>query len=126
VVIAAPAGETHSLPVAMGANLLRWKGFEVIELGADTPPDALAAALPKQGGLLAVGLVCTTAASCQDAAEAIAAVRQSAPETPVLLGGAAISGADHARQLGAGLFTGKRGDGLVRAVEALSRAGRAT
>ena len=48
VVVAAPAGELHGLPVAMGANLLRWHGFNVVELGADTPAEALAEAVANE------------------------------------------------------------------------------
>ena len=40
-VVGAPAGELHVVPVAIAADLLRWQGFEVVELGADTPAGAL-------------------------------------------------------------------------------------
>ena len=55
VVLAAPAGELHGLPVSIGANLLRWNGFNVVELGADTPPDALAEAVANVAGPDAAG-----------------------------------------------------------------------
>ena len=38
------AGRAALAPVAIAADLLRWAGFDVIELGADTPADALAQA----------------------------------------------------------------------------------
>jgi hypothetical protein len=57
--------------------------------------------------------------SSQAARRAIAAVRRSAPQVPVLLGGAAIVDAAHARRLGADVFTGGRADEVVRAVEAV-------
>jgi len=41
VIVTAPAGEMHSCR-SDGANLLRWHGFGVVELGADTPSEALA------------------------------------------------------------------------------------
>ena len=63
VVLAAPAGELHGLPVSIGANLLRWRGFNVVELGADTPPEALVEAVANEartdGRPLAVGIVST-------------------------------------------------------------------
>ena len=37
VVIGAVAGDHHSIPVAILGDILRGEGFEVIELGADTP-----------------------------------------------------------------------------------------
>jgi len=126
IVLAAPAGDLHALPVAMGANLLRWAGFEVVELGADTPGQALADAVAYEVAHsrprpVVAGLVCTVAGSPLAAQAAIAEVRRTSPGVPLLLGGAAVTGAEHARGLGADDYTGKRGDDLVRAVEAVAR-----
>jgi methanogenic corrinoid protein MtbC1 len=41
--LAAPAGELHTVALQMIANLLRDAGYTVLMLGADVPPDALAA-----------------------------------------------------------------------------------
>ena len=141
VVLAAPAGELHGLPVSMGANLLRWRGFNVVELGADTPPEALAEAVANEARAneapadeapagearageisrpLAVGIASTVSAGHGAVQRAIAEVRRACPDVPVLLGGAAIAGAAQARRLGADVYTGKRADGLVRAVEAIA------
>ena len=121
VVLAAPSGELHGLPVAMAANLLRWESFDVIELGANTPAMAVAeeAARP---GLLAVAMACTTRVAEAAAWEAVTAVRAAAPEVPVVLGGAGIADAHHARCLGADLYSGRRGDGLVSVVKELASA----
>lgn len=145
VVLAAPAGDLHGLPVAIGANLLRWKGFNVVELGADTPPEALAEAVANEGaanegpandgpgneagrngagagrrpGFLSVGIVSTVSGASRSVQRSIAEERRWSPHVPVLLGGAAIASATQARRLGADIYTGKRGDDLVRAVEAL-------
>ena len=43
VIIGAPSGELHGLPVALAADLLRSTGFTVVDLGADVPADAFAA-----------------------------------------------------------------------------------
>jgi len=100
IVVAAPAGDAHGLPVALFADLLRGRGFRVIDLGADVPSDALAATVADVRGLLAVGLGAT--ASDNDAAitDAIRAVR-AVSDAPVLLGGGAIRGPAAARELGA-------------------------
>jgi len=119
VLLAAPSGEQHSVPVAIAANLLRWRGFAVIELGANTPADALAETAAGEPGVVAVAVACTTRAACQGARHAIAALRLRAPGVPVLLGGAAITDQAHARRLGADVFTSARADELVRAVEAI-------
>jgi methanogenic corrinoid protein MtbC1 len=117
VVLAAAPGELHGLPVAITANLLRWRGLQVIELGADTPAEALAETVAGEPDIVAVGVACTAAGSPQAARRAIAAIRKAAPDVPVLIGGAAVTDAAHARRLGADVFTGGRADEVVRAVE---------
>jgi methanogenic corrinoid protein MtbC1 len=132
VVLAAPAGELHGLPVAIGANLLRWKAFNVAELGADTPAAALAEAVASETannisvlgggatGPLAVGIVSTVGGGSRSVGSAIAEVRRCCPGVPIMLGGAAIASAAQARRLGADIYTGKRADELVHAVEGLT------
>ena len=77
IVLAAPAGETHSLPLALFADLLRARGFDVLDLGGDVPIDSLASTVAGTDNLLAVCLGCTTT-SGNDASvtEAIDAVRE--------------------------------------------------
>jgi MerR family transcriptional regulator, light-induced transcriptional regulator len=122
VVITTPPAERHSPPVAIAADLLRWAGFNVIELGADTPADALGQVVADTSDLLAVALACTTQASTTSARRVIAHLRTALPGTTVLLGGAAITDADQALRLGADGFSGRRGDDLVRAIEELAAA----
>jgi len=122
VVITTPPAEQHSAPVAIAADLLRWAGFNVIELGADTPADALAQVVAGVPDLLAVAMACTTQASTTSARRVIAHLRTALPGTTVLLGGAAITDAEQVLRLGADGFTGRRGDDLVRAVEELAAA----
>lgn len=66
VVVGAPSGERHEMPVALVANLLRRAGFEVVELGPDTPPTSfaeMARSLSSSGKLVAV-LVGVTLPCC--------------------------------------------------------------
>ena len=60
----------------MTANLLRWRGFDVVELGADTPADALAEAVGRAADVLALGVACTTSGTERAASTAIARVRR--------------------------------------------------
>ncbi|MGA2527785.1 MAG: B12-binding domain-containing protein [Acidimicrobiales bacterium] len=120
VILAAPPGELHAGPVAIAANLLRWRGFAAVELGANTPVDALAEAAAGESDLIAVGIACTTRSSAQSARKAISALRASVPKVPILLGGAAITNEAHAHRLGADVFTGSDGDELVRALEKIA------
>jgi excisionase family DNA binding protein len=118
VILAAVPDELHGLPVAMAANLLRWRGFEVVELGANTPSEALIDAVHKERALLGIGLVCTTSAAARSAARCIEELRDAGIDgVPILLGGAGVRDAAHARRLGADVFTGRRADSLVSAVE---------
>ena len=119
VIVAAPPGEQHGGPVAMAANLLRWRGFAVIELGADTPADALAQTAAKEPDLVAVGLACTTKSSALAARKVVAALRLALVDVPIIIGGAAIVDAAQAKRLGSDFFTGGNGAELVRVVESI-------
>ena len=128
VVVTAPAGDQHSLPVALAANLLRWHGFKVVELGSDTPAGPLAEAVADElargkNGPLALGIGCTTQGALSSAARAIKEVRRRAPGVPVLVGGGAITGRTQAESIGADFYTGKRADELVRVMDGLARDG---
>ncbi|HTY97025.1 MAG TPA: B12-binding domain-containing protein [Solirubrobacteraceae bacterium] len=124
VVLAAAPGELHALPIAIAANLLRWQGFDVVELGADTPAEALAEAAAGEPELVAVGIACTYGDGGRSIRRAVALVHGACPGIPVLLGGAAIADQEHARKLGADLFTGAQADEVVRAVETIVAAKR--
>jgi excisionase family DNA binding protein len=116
VVLAAPSGEQHALPVAMAANVLRWRGYRVRELGADTPPFAAADAA-RAPDVLALGLVCSGARGMGALAKTMRAVRAAAPQVPIVLGGREIADARHARDLGADAYSGRSADALAAALE---------
>jgi methanogenic corrinoid protein MtbC1 len=121
VVVAAPGGEWHGIPVSMGANVLRWRGYDVVELGATSPVDALADAVGGASAPLAVALACTGDASLRAVRRSVTAVHAAAPLVPVLVGGRAVRDAAHARSFGADAWSGRRADDLVSAVEGLAR-----
>jgi excisionase family DNA binding protein len=124
VVLAAPAGDLHALPVAMVADLLRWRGFDVSELGANTPADALARTASQVARLVAVGIVSTTSGHDAEVTQSVEAVRAKTPSATIVLGGSAIRSANHARALGADIWTGPDGSTVVDAVETCTKAGR--
>ncbi len=117
VVLGAPRGERHSLPIAICADLVRLGGFAVLELGADVPAEAFVAGARRVDRLVAVGVGVTRVESLGDAVDTVAAVRAALPSVPVLLGGQAVHDGEVARRAGA---TGWARDGrdLVGAVEA--------
>ena len=54
MLVGSVAGETHALPSAILADILRGAGFEVIDLGANTPPVSFAEAARRAHRLIAV------------------------------------------------------------------------
>ena len=82
VIVAAPAGDLHTLPVAMVADLLRWRGFDVVELGANTPVDALAEVAGKADRLVAVGIASTTLGLDAEVGRSIEELTGDGPRRP--------------------------------------------
>lgn len=111
VLIGGPAGERHALVLAMLGDLLRLEGWEVFDLGPDTPANSFVHAASRMAGLAAVGVSVTTPVAVPGAVEVVQALRRAiGDDVPVVLGGAAISDADMARELGADFYaTGARG-----------------
>lgn len=101
VVLGAPTGEQHQIPISILADLVRLSGFEVIELGADASPEAFADAATRATRLRVVGIGVTTMHQLDAAKAAIASVRAVSPATPILVGGQAIRNEDIARLLDA-------------------------
>jgi MerR family transcriptional regulator, light-induced transcriptional regulator len=102
VVIGSPAGEQHSLPVALVADLVRQSGWEVSDLGADVPTPSFVSALRQIADVVAVGIGVTTADHLDAAIEAIEAVRSiDRQDVLIVVGGLAVKDRDHARSLGA-------------------------
>jgi excisionase family DNA binding protein len=120
VVVGAPPGERHSLPIAILADLVRQAGWEVSDLGADVPTASLAHVIVTSGEVVAVGLSVSGDDHLDAAQQAVAAVREAAPLVHVVLGGMAITGRDHALALGAHDFAAD-GNCFVAILEALGR-----
>ena len=105
VVLGAVEGERHSLPVAMLADLLRHRGWEVSDLGADVPTNSFGQFVALAADeLVAVGLSASTDQSMAALQATVGAVREASPDTPIIVGGAAIKGVEHARAIGADSF----------------------
>lgn len=100
VVVGAPEGEAHALPGAILGDLLRLRGWNVLDLGANTPAasfvysahaaDAVAVGVSVSG----TGRLESTAASC-------ASMKAFAPDIKIVVGGRAIRDGEHAASLGA-------------------------
>jgi len=100
LVIGAPADDQHGLPAALIADLLRGRGFTVLDLGANTPVSSFVDTAVEAERLVAVGLSATTAGNDEVIAATIAALKQ-AVTAPIVLGGHAVPDEETAEALGA-------------------------
>jgi MerR family transcriptional regulator, light-induced transcriptional regulator len=104
VLVGAPAGEHHALPVSMVADLIRLEGYEVSDLGADTPPASFVMAASGLERLVAVGISVTSPASLGSARDTIVSLRDQLNNVPIMVGGKAILSDDMRHDLGADLW----------------------
>lgn len=123
VVIGAPPGELHSLPTAIVGDLLRGAGFEVLDMGANAPAESFAETARAATRLVAVAIAVTSSGHDSAVRSTVRKLRQAGITVPVLVGGAAVTGDDHARRLGADGWSGRDGRSSVAAVELAARGG---
>ncbi len=97
VIVGAPSGELHGLPIALAADLLRSTGFTVVDLGADVPGDAFAACAHDLDDLVAVAISVTASQHRTSTARVIEALRRSHVKAPIFIGGAGVGERDAVR-----------------------------
>ncbi len=90
ILLAAVAGQHHSLGLRMAADVLELAGYEVIYLGGDVPLEALVGAIEAREPEL-VGLSSTLPPEDSSLAGAIARLQADFPALPILLGGQGIA-----------------------------------
>jgi len=88
IVLGAPAGELHSLPSALLADVLRSEGFEVHDLGANVPTEDFVAFVASLAPVWAVGVVVTTTPPAPALIPLVRELRRRV-KCPVVVGGAA-------------------------------------
>jgi MerR family transcriptional regulator, light-induced transcriptional regulator len=109
VVIGAPSGESHGLPTAILSDLLRLEGWDVSDLGPDTPASSFLFAGRRADHLVAVGVSVTHGDHLPGAAEVCAVVGEAFPGVLKVIGGAAVRDQDHALELGADAWAASAG-----------------
>lgn len=119
ILLAAPPGDQHGVPVALLGDLLRERGFRVHDLGANVPADSLAETALHAERLVAVGIGATTLDNERNIRAAIAAVR-AVVAVPVVLGGSAIVDAHLAARLGGDAWA-PRAPQAIEVFEAIAR-----
>ncbi|CAN5666271.1 hypothetical protein BH20CHL7_BH20CHL7_02980 [soil metagenome] len=109
VVLACSSGELHGVGLRMVADFLEGDGWEVLELGADTPTADLLAIVSSERPD-AVGLSTALTLHLADATEAVGRLKALDPAPFVLVGGAAYGGdADLAARIGADAYAADAG-----------------
>jgi excisionase family DNA binding protein len=102
VFVAGPPGERHSLGLAMAADSLRAGGYSAVDLGGDVPVDSFAESLERAEALKGVCIGLLNPAALEGCRQMVAAARRHLDrDAPVVLGGRAVDGQDHAHRLGA-------------------------
>ena len=102
IIVGAPAGEHHDLVVSMVADLVRQRGWEVFDLGANLPTHAFIAAVSNTPDVVAACVSITSPTARDAARELIFSLREAAGDAvPIYIGGAAVLSAADAEELGA-------------------------
>jgi len=110
VLLGAPVGERHTLPVAIAADLIRLAGFNVLELGADVPAATFVAAAQRTPRLVAVGISLTTASGIDGALDIRRRLADELPDVAVLVGGQAVANPTVAEMFGSDGWAADGGD----------------
>lgn len=105
VVLGAPPGDDHSLPIAIFADLLRARHFRVSDLGANVPIESFVDFVAKLPDVTAVGVGVTMPGN-EDNVRALLVALRKASQAPVTVGGLAIPSASVAGGLGADAWSG--------------------
>lgn len=102
LVIGGPVGERHGLVLAMLADLLRGEGWDVRDLGPDTPAESFVHAARTVDDLVAIGISISSDENVDSARATLEALRSELGDDVLLvIGGHAVHDLDQARRLGA-------------------------
>ena len=120
IVLGAPEGDLHSLPCAIVADLLRGRGFEVLDLGANTPGRSFVESAQGANRLVALMVGVSAPEAVGRLREIAVALRAEVPSAPLLFGGGAIANEATALGLGADGWSGADAPSVINAVEGVA------
>lgn len=100
VLLGAPPGELHGIPVTMLADIVRCAGFAAVDLGADVPTSSFVLAARSSGPLAAAVVTVTTSSNDEAVCDLTSALHDAIPGLPVLVGGRAVPGEAASATLG--------------------------
>lgn len=101
VVLGGPPGEQHALPLVLLTNVLRARGWRVVEMGPDTPAAGFVDAARGADRLVALGVSAGSDATTGAAAAVLREARAALPGVALLAGGPTVPDPAAARRLGA-------------------------
>ena len=113
-IVAAAPGDFHTLAVMMLSDQIRGAGYHTVDLGGAVPVESLRRTVAETDPLTAVAITAFRPDNEAAIRAAIDAAR-TATDAPIILGGPAIDGPNHAKGLGATAYA----DNLDDALEAL-------
>jgi excisionase family DNA binding protein len=90
VVLGAPAGELHGLATAILGDLMRLHGWDVTDLGANTPTASFVHAVRHASDLKAVGLSVTHPVHLINAEACCRTIKKTRPEVFIVVGGSGL------------------------------------
>jgi excisionase family DNA binding protein len=122
VVLGAAPGDEHALACAIVADLLRAERFEPVDLGANVPAASFLDAARHANRLVAVMIGATVPGRDRAIRASVRALRDGGIDVPILVGGAAITDAVHARRIGADAWSGRDARTAIASVDAISAA----
>lgn len=102
VVFATVHGDIHDIGKNIVVTLLSNYGFDVIDLGKDVPPERILDAVKENNAKL-LGLSALMTTTVPAMAETVKLVRESCPETKIMVGGAVLT-EEYAKTMGADFF----------------------
>lgn len=94
IVLGAPAGESHGLATAMLGDLMRLHGWDVNDLGANTPTPSFVHAAGRLSEVRAVGLSVTNSSSLGEIEVCCRAIKDLHPKVMVVVGGGGVGDVD--------------------------------
>ena len=113
IVLGAAPGDSHALPAAMLADVMRGQGYLVVDLGGSTPIESFASATAEADTLRAVGISAATTEGLDSATDAIRELRPRLAGIPILLGGPAVGAESLAREAGADGWAGDAAEAIA-------------
>jgi len=100
VLVGSPVIETHTFATMMAADVLRHRGWEVSDLGADVPASGFVYMIGHNDSVVSVVLLAGRADSLDVFAETAAVIRDAVPGMLIVASGESLAGGDAAAVLG--------------------------